>query len=64
MSIFARDLKLLFGQAYPAEDLMSGILLQWFLTGLEPSLSHQLLLYGKPISLEQVIKDTGEIEYA
>ena len=64
MSAFARDLKLLFSQAYTAEDPTSGILLQQFLTGLEPSVSCQLLLRGKPVFLEEAIKDTGEIEYA
>ena len=43
---------------------MSGILLQRFLTGLLPSLSRQVLLRGKPTSLEQAIKDAEEIEYA
>ena len=42
---------------------MSQILLQRFLTGLLPSLSHQMLLRGRPTSLEQAIKDAEEIEY-
>ena len=55
---------MLFIQAYPSEEPKSGILLQWFLTGLLPSLSRQVLLWGKPTSLEQAIKNAGEIEYA
>lgn len=61
---FAENLKLLFKQAYPSEEPTSSILLQRFLTGLRPSLSRQLLFRGKPSSLEQAIKDAGEIEYA
>ena len=64
VNTFAADLKLLFGQAYLSEEPTSGILLQRFLTGLLPSLSRQLLLRGKPTTLEQAIKDAGEIEYA
>ena len=54
----------MFSQAYPLEEPTSGILLQRFLTGLLLSLSRQVLLRGKPTSLEQAIKDAEEIEYA
>ena len=64
VNAFAVDLRLLFSQAYPSEEPTAGILLQQFLTGLLPSLSHQLLLRGKPTSLERAIKDAGEVEYA
>ena len=64
VNTFASELKLLFSQAYPLEEPTSGILLQRFLTGLLPSLSRQVLLRGKPTSLEQAIKDAEEIEYA
>ena len=48
VSRFAGDLKLLFSQAYLSENSTSGIMLQWFLTGLRPSLSRQLLLRESP----------------
>ena len=44
---FAYHLKKLFKQAYPDEDLASGILLQCFLTGLAPPVSQQMLLHGR-----------------
>ena len=64
VNTFTSELKLLFSQAYPLEEPTSGILLQRFLTGLLPSLSRQVLLRGKPTSLEQAFKDAEEIEYA
>ena len=43
---------------------MSAILLQGFLTGLRTPISRQLLLRGKPKSLENAMKDAHEVEYA
>ena len=43
---FADNLKKLFKQAYPAEGLASGILLQCFLARLVPPISQQILLRG------------------
>ena len=64
VNTFTSERKLLFSQVYLSEESTSRILLQWFLTGLLPSLSCQVLLRGKPTSLEQAIKDAEEIEYA
>ena len=49
---FENDLKKIFKQAYPEEELTSGILLQRFLTGLVASVSRQMLLRGQPTSFE------------
>ena len=61
---FVLDLKKLFKEAYSTEDYTSTILLQRFLTGLLPPNKHQLLLLGKPDSLDQAVKDAANIEYA
>lgn len=54
---------MLFKQAYPDEELTSGILLQRFLTGLASPLSQQILLHGQPTSFELAVKSAKEIEY-
>jgi len=51
-------------ESYPVEEQTSAILLQRFLTGLSPSICHQLLLKGKPSSLTNAITDATNIEYA
>ena len=61
---FAAELKKLFGQAYPDENLTSKVLLQRFVTGLRPTISRQLLLQGKPEDLEGAVKAASTIEYA
>ena len=61
---FVSDLKKLFKRAFPDEDLSSGILLQRFMTGLAPRISQQVLLQGKPTSLEKAIESAEAIEYA
>ena len=61
---FANDLKKIFKQAYPEEELTSGILLQRFLTGLVAPVSRQMLLRGQPTTFEQAVKDAKAIEYA
>ena len=57
-------MKKLFKQAYPDEDLASGILLQRFLTGLVPPVSQQILLRGQPTTFEQAVQNAKEVEYA
>ena len=42
---FKNDLRKLFKQAYPDEDVTSGILLQHLLTGLHVPVNHQILLH-------------------
>ena len=64
VSDFATDLKKLFVQSYPNEQITSAILLQRFLTGLSPAISRQLLLKGKPTTFERAIADARDIEFA
>ena len=61
---YAADIKKLFKESYPEEAQTSPILLQRFLTGLSPPICRQLLLRGKPTTLEQAIADATSIEYA
>lgn len=61
---FATHLKKLFKQAYPGEELTSGILLQCFLTGSASPVSQQILLRGQPTSFDQAVESTKEVEYA
>ena len=61
---FATDLKRLFVESYPDEEITSAILLQRFLTGLLPAIARQLLLKGKPTSLERAVADAHDIEFA
>ncbi len=61
---FAAELKKLFKQAYPEESLTSAVLLRRFVTGLRPTVGRQLLLQGKPESLEGAITAAADIEYA
>lgn len=57
-------LKKLFRQAHPTESRDSTVLLQKFLTGLLPTISKQVLLGGRPVSLEGAEKAAQEVEYA
>jgi len=61
---FADELKKLFVQAYPSEAMTSAILLQCFLTRLRKPISRQLILRGKPESLENAVRDARKVEYA
>ena len=62
---FVTDLKKLFKRAFPDEDIVtSGVLLQRFMTGLAPQISQQVLLQGKPATLEKAIESAKAIEYA
>ena len=61
---FANDLRKLFKQAYPDEDVTSGILFQHLLTGLHVPESLQIQLHGQPTTFEPAIKEAMEIEYA
>ena len=64
VSNFAVELKRLFTEAYASDDYSSAILLQRFLTGLHPSIRRQLLLHGKPETLQQAIAAGTNVEYA
>ena len=57
-------LKQLFRTGYPEEAMTSMVLLQRFLTGLCPEISHQLLLHQKPANFSAALKDTMATEYA
>ena len=61
---YASELKQFFKQAYPAEATDSTVLLQKFLTGLQPLIARQLLLKQRPERLSDAIKDAVAIEYA
>ena len=61
---FASELKKLFTQAFPDEDTKSIVLCQRFLTGLQPSISCQVLLHKKPDTFEQAVADAIEVEEA
>ena len=64
VSDFAVELKRLFREAYASDDYSSAILLQRFLTGLHPSIRRQLLLHGKPDTLQEAIAAGTNVEYA
>ena len=57
-------LKKLFKESYPEEAQSSRIFLQRFLTGLAAPICRQLLLKGKPTTIEQAITDATSIKYA
>ena len=61
---YVADLKKLFKEACSTEDFTSTILLQRFLTGLLPPIRRQLLLRGKPNTLDEAVRDATNIEYA
>ena len=61
---FASELKKLFTESYPSEDMASAILLLRFMTGLSPPICRQLLLKGQPTTLDDAIKSATEAEFA
>ena len=61
---YASDLKRLFKQAYPEEETNSAVLLQRFLTGLQPLVARQMLLRKKPSNLKDAIEDAKAVEIA
>ena len=63
VSDFAVELKKLFKEAYPEEQFTSAILVQRFLTGLLPKVREQVLLHGKPDTLQRAVEDAINIEY-
>ena len=62
MSNFATDLKKLFRLAYLEEAKSPSVLLQRLLTGLSPEISRQILLKGRPSSLEKALEVANEVE--
>ena len=61
---YASELKRLFKQAYPDEDMGSTVLLQKFMTGLQPPIARQMLLKQKPDNLTAAVKEAITVEYA
>ena len=61
---YAADINKLFKESYPEEAQSSPILLQRYLTSLATPICRQLLLKGKPTTIEQAITDATGIEYA
>ena len=61
---YTSDLKRLFKQAYPDEGTNSAVLLQRFLTGLQPPVARQMLLRKKPENLSDAIENAKAVEYA
>lgn len=61
---FASRLKKLCRQAFAEGDANSGVVLQRLITGLLPSVGRQVLIKGKPDSLERAIEVASRIKYA
>lgn len=61
---YLAELKRSFKRAHPRESLDSTVLLQKFLTGLRSPICQQLLLKGRPDTLQAAAKSAQEIEYA
>ena len=58
------ELRKLFTEAYPTEDVTSTVFLQRFLSGLSPPIGKQVLLKGRPRSMDDAIKMAKEVEFA
>lgn len=61
---YLAELKKVFKRAHPTESLDSTVLLQKFLTGLRAPICQQLLLKGRPDTLQAAVKSAREIESA
>ena len=61
---YATSLKKIFKEAYPKESGVSTVLSQRFLAGLKPSIRKQVLLKGRPSTLDEAIKTASDIEFA
>ena len=61
---YATSLKKIFKEAYPKESGMSTVLSQKFLAGLKPSIRKQVLLKGRPSTLDEAVKTASDIEFA
>ena len=58
------DLKHLFKQAYPGEEVDSAVLLQRFITELRPPIACQVLLQNKPANMKDAIESAVTVQYA
>ena len=61
---YLTELKRSFKRTHPKESLDTTILLQKFLMGLRAPVCQQLLLKGRPDTLQAAAKSAEEIEYA
>ena len=61
---YARELKGLFQKAHKEESLASPVLLQKFLSGLQPQIRRQVLLKGQPTDFTTAVKTATEVEFA
>ena len=61
---YADELKELFRDAYPSEKVDSAVLVQRFLTGLLPEVARQVLLKGRPKTMEEAVKMATDAQYA
>ena len=61
---YADELRWLFREAYPTGDVDTPVFLQRFLTGLLQPIAKQVLLQGRPGSMEEAVKVATDIQYA
>ena len=61
---YATQLRKAFKEAYPEEDVGSAVLLQTFLSGLRPSIARQVMLKGRPTTLDKAIEEAATVEEA
>ena len=61
---YATQLRKAFIEAYPDEDVGSAVLLQTFLSGLRPSIARQVVLKGRPTTMDKVIEEAVTVEEA
>ena len=59
---YLTDLKRLYNEAFPEEEVTSKVFLTKFVSDLRPDITQQLLLQGQPDSLENAVKQATNIE--
>ena len=62
MNRYLTDLKRLYNEAFPEEEVTSKVFLTKFVSDLRPDITQQLLLQGQPDSLENAVKQATNIE--
>ena len=61
---YATQLRKAFIEAYPDEDVGSAVLVQTFLSGLRPSIARQVVLKGRPTTMDKAIEEAVTVEEA
>ena len=61
---YATQLRKAFKEAYPDENVGSAVLLQTFLSGLRPSIARQVVLKGRPTTMDKAIEEAVTVEEA